>query len=128
MVLLELLRPEGLDGIALVEGLLDRDGTVTLVGVLLALGDRWILRAEEDFGACRLFWLPAPDLLLFLGAPSVKMGSANSIRAKVNVTKAILAFFRYFSVDIIHLLSSAIVSGRQATTLLTRRSSGRSPP
>ena len=55
MVLLELLRLEGLEVLALIEDLLDRDGTVTLVGVLLALGDRWILRAEEDFGACRLF-------------------------------------------------------------------------
>ncbi len=126
MVLLELLRLEGLEVLALIEDLLDRDGTVTLVGVLLVLGDRWILRAEEDFAACRFFCLPAPDSLLFLGAPSVKMGSANSIRAKVSVTKAILAFFRYFSVDIIHLLSSAIVSDRQAK-LLARRSSRRRP-
>ncbi len=55
MVLMELLRLEGLEMLALIEGLLDRDGTVTLVGVLLALGDRWILRAEEDFATCRLF-------------------------------------------------------------------------
>jgi len=120
MVPLELLRLEGLEVIAPAEGLLDRDRAVTLEGVLLVLGGRWTFRAEEAFGACRLFLLPALDSLLFLGAPSVKTGSANSIRAKVSVTKAILAFFRYFSVDIIHLLSSAIVSGRQAT-LLTRR-------
>ena len=113
------LRLEDLEVIAPAEGLLDRDRAVTLEGVLLVLGGRWTFRAEEAFGACRLFWLPAPDLLLFLGA-SAKMGSANSIRAKVSVTKAIFAFFRYFSVDIIHLLSSAIVSGRQAK-LFARR-------
>lgn len=89
MVLLELLRLEGLEAIAPVEGLLDRDRAVTLEGVLLVLGGRWTFRAEEAFGACRLFWLLAPDLLLFLGAASVKMGSANSIRAKVSITKAI---------------------------------------
>jgi hypothetical protein len=120
MVPLELLRLEGLEVIAPAEGLLDRDRAVTLEAVLLVLGGRWTFRAEEDLGACRLFWLLALDLLLFLGAASVKMGSANSIRAKVSVTKTILVFFRYFNVDIIHLLSSAIVSGRQAK-LFARR-------
>ena len=126
MVPLELLRLEGLEVIALVEGLLDRDRAVTLGGVLLVLVGRWAFREEEGFATCRLFWLPAPGLLLFLGAFFAKMGSANSIRAKVSITKTILAFFRYFSVDIIHLLSSAIVSGRQEK-LFTRRSSRRRP-
>lgn len=89
MVLLELLRLEGLEVIAPVEGLLDRDRAVTLEGVLLVLGGWWTLREEEGFGACRLLWLPAPDSLLFLGAASVKMGPTNSIRAKVSIKKAI---------------------------------------
>ena len=55
MVLLELLRLEGLEVIAPVEGLLNRDRAVTLGGVILVLGGRWTLRAEEGFGACRLF-------------------------------------------------------------------------
>ena len=116
-----LLRPEELDVLVLVGGLMERDEVILLVRVVLVVAGRWALEEEEDLETCRLFWLPAPDLLLFLGAPSVKMGSANSIRAKVIVTKHILAFSRYLSVDIIHLLSSAIVSGRQ-DKLFTRRS------
>jgi len=120
MVPLVLLRLEGLEVIAPVEGLLDRDRAVTLGGVLITVEGRWTFRAEEGFATCRFFWLPAPDLLLFLGVFSAKMGSVNSIKAKTIVIKAILAFFRYLSVDIIHLLSSAIVSGRQAK-LFARR-------
>ena len=41
--------------LTLVEGLLDRDGTVTLVEVLPALEDRWTFREEEDLATCRLF-------------------------------------------------------------------------
>lgn len=114
MVPLELLRLEGLEVLACVEGLMDREGIVTFVGVLLAVGDRRTVRVEEDLAGCRLFWLLARDSLLFLGAFSAKTGSANRIKGKVSVIRAILAFFRYFSIDIIHLLSSAIVSGRQA--------------
>ena len=38
-----------------VEGLLDRDGAVILVGVLLAAGGLWTLDGAEDFAACWLF-------------------------------------------------------------------------
>ena len=53
--MLELLRLEGLETLAPVEGLLDRNGAVTLVGVLLAAGGRWTLGAAEDFAAGWLF-------------------------------------------------------------------------
>lgn len=114
MVLLELLRLEGLEVLALVEGLMDREGTVTFVGILLAVGDRRTVRVEEGLADCRLFWLLARDSRLFLRAFLAKTGSANRTKAKVRVVRAILAFFPYLSADIIHLLSSAIVSGRQA--------------
>jgi len=99
--------------LTLVEGLLDRDRAVTLVRVLPALEGRWTFRAEEDLATCRLFWLLAPDLRLFLDAFFAKMGSTNSIRAKTSVTKAILTLSRYFSVDIILLLSQATIADRQ---------------
>jgi hypothetical protein len=118
-----LLRPEELKVLVLVGSLMERDAVILLVGVVLVVAGRWALdlEAEEDFATCWLFWLPAPDLPLFLGAFFAMMGSENSIKAKVIVTKPILAFFRYLSIDIIHLLSSAIVSGRQ-NKLFTRRS------
>lgn len=114
MVLLELIRPEDLEAPAPVEGLTDRDGIVTFVGILLAARGRRTVRAEEGLADCRLFGLLARDSGLFLGAFSAKTGSANRTKAKVRAIRAILAFLPYFSVDIIHLLSSAIVSGRQA--------------
>jgi hypothetical protein len=134
VVLLKLLRSENLEVLALVEGILDRDGAVTMERVLPALEDRWSLRVEEGFATCWLFCLLTPDspplrradswpappeagLLKpgvagppFLGDFSAKMGSANSIRATVSVTKAILAFPQYFSINIIQLLSSATLS------------------
>ncbi len=109
-----LLRPEELDVLVLVGSLMERDEVILLVGVVLVVAGRWALEEEEDLETCWLFWLPALGLLLFLGAFFAKMGSVNSIKAKAIVTKPILAFSRYFSIDIIHLLSSAIVSGRQA--------------
>jgi hypothetical protein len=54
MVPLELLRPEGLDVLALVEGLMDREGTETFMGILPAVGDRRTARVEEDLAGCRL--------------------------------------------------------------------------
>ena len=55
MLMLELLRLEGLEVLAPVEGLLDRDETGALVGGLLILGGRWTLDGAEDFAAGVLF-------------------------------------------------------------------------
>jgi len=65
------------------------------------------LEAEEGLETCWLLVLPLLDLLLLplLDFFAEKAGSINSIRAKNSVTKAILTFFWYFSVAMIHLLS-----------------------
>jgi len=104
-LLLELLRTEGLGVLTLAGGLLERDGVVTLAVLLLVLEDCRALGAGEDFGdACFLELLPL-DLLLLLDFLSAKPASTKSIRAKISITKVILAFLMYFSVNIIRLLS-----------------------
>ncbi len=99
-----LLRPEDLDVLVLVGGLIDRDGVVGLLGLVLAIEGCRALDAEEGLETCRLLVLPPLDLLLLLDFFAAKMGPTNSIRAKKSVTKAILTFSWYFSVAIIRLL------------------------
>ena len=91
--------------LTLAEGLLERDEVVTLAVVLLVLEDCRALGAGEDFWDACFLELLSLDLLLLLDFFSAKIGSANSIRAKISVIKAILAFLMYFSVNIIRLLS-----------------------
>ena len=100
-----LLRPEELDGLVLVGGLMERDEVVVEELVLVLEGCR-ALEAEEELEACRLLELLELDLLLLLLSDflSAKAGSINSIRAKTSIIKAILTFFWYFSVAIILLL------------------------
>ena len=102
-----LLRPEDLDVLVLVGGLMDRNEVVVLVGVFLVVEGCRVLDAEEDLETCWLFALLPLDLLLLLLFDffSAKTGSINSIRAKITVPTAILTFFWYFSVAIIRLLS-----------------------
>ena len=99
-----LLRPEDLDVLVLVGGLIDRDGVVGLLGLVLTAEGCRALEAEEGLETCRLLVLPPLDLLLLLDFLAAKIGSLNSIRAKKSVTKAILTFSWYFSVAIIRLL------------------------
>ena len=98
------LRPEDLDVLVLVGGLMDRDEVVGLLGLVLVIEGCRALEAEEGLETCRLWVLPPLDLLLLLDFLAAKIGSINSIRAKKSVTKAILTFFWYFSVAIIRLL------------------------
>ncbi len=104
----ELLRPEDLDVLVLVGGLTDRDEVVVLLGLVLVVEGRRTLEAEEDLETCWLLALLPLDLplLLLLDFLAAKIGSINSIRAKISVTKAILTFFWYFNVAIIRLLST----------------------
>jgi len=103
-----LLRPEDLDVLVLVGGLMDRNEVVVLLGLVLVVEGRRTLEAEEDLETCWLLALLPLDLplLLLLDFFSAKTGSINSIRAKTSVTTAILTFFWYFSVAIIRLLST----------------------
>ncbi len=104
----ELLRPEGLEVLVLVGGLTDRDEVVVLLGLVLVVEGRRVLEAEEGLETCWLFALPPLDLplLLLLDFLAAKIGSINSIRAKIAVPTAILTFFWYFNVAIIRLLST----------------------
>ena len=102
----ELLRPEGLEVLVLVGGLTDRDEVVVLLGLVLVVEGRCTLEAEEDLETCRLLALLPLDLLLLLDFLAAKIGSINSIRAKIAVPTAILTFFWYFNVAIIRLLST----------------------
>ena len=99
-----LLRPENLDVLVLVGGLMERNEVVGLLGLVLVIEGCRVLEAEEGLETCRLLVLPPLDLLLLLDFLAAKIGSINSIRAKNSVTKAILTFSWYFSVDIIRLL------------------------
>ena len=102
-----LLRPENLDVLVLVGGLIDRDEVVGLLGLVLMVEGRRALEAEfrrAGLETCRLLVLPPLDLLLLLDFFAAKIGSISSIRAKNSVTKAILTFSWYFSVAIIRLL------------------------
>jgi hypothetical protein len=101
-----LLRPEDLDVLVLVGGLTDRDEVVVLLGLVLVVEGRRTLEAEEDLETCWLLALLPLDLLLLLDFLAAKIGSINSIRAKISVTTAILTFFWYFNVAIIRLLST----------------------
>ncbi len=101
-----LLRPEDLDGLVLVGGLMDRNEVVVLLGLVLVVEGRRTLEAEEDLETCWLLALLPLDLLLLLDFLAAKIGSINSIRAKISVTTAILTFFWYFNVAIIRLLST----------------------
>ena len=103
----ELLRPEGLDVLVLVGGLMDRNEVEVLEELDLVLEGCRVLEAEEGLETCWLLVLPPLDLLLLLLLDFLpaKAGSINSIRAKTSVTTAILTFFWYFSVAIIRLLS-----------------------
>ena len=102
-----LLRPEDLDVLVLVGGLMDRNEVDVLEELDLVLEGCRVLEAEEDLETCWLLVLRPPDLLLLLLLDFLpaKAGSINSIRAKTTVTTAILTFFWYFSVAIIRLLS-----------------------
>jgi len=104
----ELLRPEDLDVLVLVGGLMDRNEVDVLEELDLVLEGCRVLVAEEDIETCWLLALPPLDLplLLLLDFFSAKAGSINSIRAKISVTTAILTFFWYFNVAIIRLLST----------------------
>ncbi len=99
-----LLRPENLDVLVLVGGLMERDEVVGLEELVLMLEGCRVLEEEEGLETCRLLVLPPLDLLLLLDFFAAKIGSINSIRAKNSVTKAILTFSWYFSVAIIRLL------------------------
>ncbi len=90
-----LLRPEDLDVLVLVGGLMDRDEVVVLLGLVLVVEGRRTLETEEDLETCWLLALLPLDLplLLLLDFLAAKIGSINSIRAKTNVTTAILTFF-----------------------------------
>ena len=99
-----LIRLEDLEVLVLVGGLMERDEVVGLEELVLVLEGCRALEAEEGLETCRLLVLPPLDLLLLLDFFAAKIGSINSIRAKKSVTKAILTFFWYFSVAIIHLL------------------------
>ena len=101
-----LLRPEDLDVLVLVGGLTDRNEVVVLLGLVLVVEGRRTLEAEEDLETCWLLALLPLDLLLLLDFLAAKIGSINSIRAKISVTTAILTFFWYFNVAIIRLLST----------------------
>ena len=103
-----LLRPEDLDVLVLVGGLTDRDEVVVLLGLVLVVEGRCTLEAEEDLETCWLLALLPLDLplLLLLDFLAAKIGSINSIRAKITVPTAILTFFWYFNVAIIRLLST----------------------
>lgn len=103
----ELLRPENLDVLVLVGGLMDRNEVVVLVELVLVVEGCRALEAEEGLETCWLLALLPLDLplLLLLDFFSAKTGSINSIRAKITVPTAILTFFWYFSVAIIRLLS-----------------------
>ena len=103
-----LLRPEGLEVLVLVGGLTDRDEVVVLLGLVLVAEGRRVLEAEEGLETCWLLALPPLDLplLLLLDFLAAKIGSINSIRAKITVPTAILTFFWYFNVAIIRLLST----------------------
>ncbi len=102
-----LLRPEDLDVLVLVGGLMDRTEEVMEELDLVLEGCR-VLEAEEDLETCWLLALLPLDLplLLLLDFFSAKAGSKNSIRAKTSVPTAILTFFWYFNVAIIRLLST----------------------
>jgi len=104
-----LIRLEDLDVLVLVGGLMDRDEVVVLEELVLVLEGCRALEAEEDLETCWLLALLSLDLLLLLDFFSAKVGSINSIRAKITVPTAILTFCRYFSVAIIHLLSTCNV-------------------
>ncbi len=101
-----LIRLEDLDVLVLVGGLLQRNEVVVLVELVLVVEGRRTLEAEEDLETCWLLALLPLDLplLLLLDFLAAKIGSINSIRAKISVTTAILTFFWYFSVAIIRLL------------------------
>jgi len=105
----ELLNPEDLDVLVRVVGLMDRDEVVVLEELDLVLEGCRVLEAEEDLEACWLLVLLGLDLLLLLDFFSAKVGSINSIRAKITVPTAILTFFWYFSVAMIRLLSTCNV-------------------
>ncbi|MFB0555765.1 MAG: hypothetical protein ACETWQ_20860 [Phycisphaerae bacterium] len=104
---LELLNPEDLGVFVLAGGLMDRNEVEVLEELDLVLEGCRVLEAEEDLETCWLLALLPLDLLLLLLLDflSAKAGSINSIRAKTSVITAILTFFWYFSVSIIHLLS-----------------------
>jgi len=104
-----LLRPEGLDVLVLVGGLMDRNEVVVLEGLVLVVEGCRALEAEENLETCWLLALLGLDLLLLLDFFSAKVGSMNSIRAKITVPTAILTFFWYFSVAMIRLLSTCNV-------------------
>ena len=106
-----LLRPEDLDVLVLVGGLMDRDEVVVLEELDLVLEGCRALEAEEDLETCWLLVLLGLDLLLLLLSDffSAKTGSMISIRARITVPTAILTFFRYFSVAMICLLSTCNV-------------------
>lgn len=102
-----LIRLEDLEVLVLVGGLMERNEVVGLEELVLVLEGCRALEAESrraGVETCRLLVLPPLDLLLLLDFFAAKIGSINSIRAKKSVTKAILTFFWYFSVAIIHLL------------------------
>jgi len=106
-----LLSPEDLDVLVLVGGLMDRDEVVVLEGLVLVVEGCRALEAEEDLETCWLLVLLGLDLLLLLLLDffSAKVGSMNSIRARITVPTAILTFFWYFSVAMIRLLSTCNV-------------------
>jgi len=106
-----LLRPEDLDVLVRVGGLMDRDEVVVLEELDLVLEGCRALEAEEDLEACWLLALLPLDLLLLLLSDffSAKTGSMISIRARITVPTAILTFFWYFSVAMIRLLSTCNV-------------------
>jgi len=106
----ELLRPEDLDVLVLVGGLMDRKEVEILEELDLVLEGCRVLEAEPRRAGVETCWLLALLpldllLLLLLDFLSAKAGSINSIRAKITVPTAILTFFWYFSVAIIRLLS-----------------------
>jgi hypothetical protein len=120
----ELLRPEDLDVLVLVGGLMDRNEVVVLLGLVLVVEGRRTLEAEEGLETCWLLALLPLDLplLLLLDFLSAKAGSKNSIRAKITVPIAILTFFWYFNVAIIRLLSTynAITAISEASSTYKR--------
>jgi len=101
-----LLRPEDLGVLVLVGGLMDRNEVDVLEELDLVLEGCRVLEAEEDLETCWLLALLPLDLLLLLDFLAAKIGSINSIRAKIAVPTAILTFFWYFNVAIIRLLST----------------------
>ena len=84
-----LLRPEDLDVLVLVGGLMDRNEVVVFLGLVLVLEGRGTLEAEEGLETCWLLVLPTLDLLLLplLDFFAAKAGSINSIRPKTALQK-----------------------------------------